>query len=101
MCCVRTRILISSGHTCARLNATWLGSVHLPGDARRTHLRRSRHYPFTTRRSRAGKLPGSRDTGYAFIFLSLHFSSPLVGNAKQETKIGESGRKQLYEPRAR
>ncbi|OWM65103.1 hypothetical protein CDL15_Pgr003897 [Punica granatum] len=26
--------------------ATRLGSVHLPGDARRTHLRRSRHLPF-------------------------------------------------------
>ncbi|PKI42990.1 hypothetical protein CRG98_036615 [Punica granatum] len=25
---------------------TRLGSVHLPGDARRTHLRRSRHLPF-------------------------------------------------------
>ncbi|PKI62526.1 hypothetical protein CRG98_017081 [Punica granatum] len=23
-----------------------LGSVHLPGDARRTHVRRSRHLPF-------------------------------------------------------
>ncbi|PKI59457.1 hypothetical protein CRG98_020147 [Punica granatum] len=26
--------------------ATRLGSVHLLGDARRTHLRRSRHLPF-------------------------------------------------------
>ncbi|PKI65916.1 hypothetical protein CRG98_013687 [Punica granatum] len=26
--------------------ATRLGSVHLPGDARRTHVRRSRHLPF-------------------------------------------------------
>ncbi|PKI59297.1 hypothetical protein CRG98_020309 [Punica granatum] len=25
---------------------TRLGSVHLPGDARRTHVRRSRHLPF-------------------------------------------------------
>ncbi|PKI51412.1 hypothetical protein CRG98_028208 [Punica granatum] len=37
---------VSSGHACARLNATRLGSVHLPGDARRTHVRRSRHLPF-------------------------------------------------------
>ncbi|PKI38102.1 hypothetical protein CRG98_041508 [Punica granatum] len=28
------------------LNATRLGSVHLPGDARRTHVRRSRRLPF-------------------------------------------------------
>ncbi|PKI40923.1 hypothetical protein CRG98_038688 [Punica granatum] len=41
-------------------NATRLGSVHLPGGARRTHVRRSRHYLFTTRRSRAGELPESR-----------------------------------------
>ncbi|PKI66792.1 hypothetical protein CRG98_012798 [Punica granatum] len=33
--------------------ATRLGGVHLPGDARRTRVRRSRHLPFTTRRSRA------------------------------------------------
>ncbi|PKI68257.1 hypothetical protein CRG98_011337, partial [Punica granatum] len=26
--------------------ATRLGSIHLPGDARRTHVRRSRHLPF-------------------------------------------------------
>ncbi|PKI64664.1 hypothetical protein CRG98_014953 [Punica granatum] len=39
---------VSSRHACARLNATRLGSVHLPGDARRTHVRRSRHYLFTT-----------------------------------------------------
>ncbi|PKI48568.1 hypothetical protein CRG98_031050 [Punica granatum] len=37
---------VSSGHACARLNATRLGSVHLPGDARRTQVRRSRHLPF-------------------------------------------------------
>ncbi|PKI59635.1 hypothetical protein CRG98_019972 [Punica granatum] len=30
----------------ARAYATWLGSVHLPGDARRTYVRRSRHLPF-------------------------------------------------------
>ncbi|PKI46260.1 hypothetical protein CRG98_033346 [Punica granatum] len=33
----------------ARMRApkqTWLGSVYLPGDARRTHVRRSRHLPF-------------------------------------------------------
>ncbi|PKI52283.1 hypothetical protein CRG98_027325 [Punica granatum] len=28
------------------LKQTRLGSVHLPGDARRTHVRRSRHLPF-------------------------------------------------------
>ncbi|PKI50892.1 hypothetical protein CRG98_028720 [Punica granatum] len=37
---------VSLGLACASLNATWLGSVHLPGDARRTHVRRSRHLPF-------------------------------------------------------
>ncbi|PKI70065.1 hypothetical protein CRG98_009528 [Punica granatum] len=37
---------VSSGHACAHLNATRLGSVHLPGDARRTHVRRSRHLSF-------------------------------------------------------
>ncbi|PKI59076.1 hypothetical protein CRG98_020531 [Punica granatum] len=40
--------------------ATRLGSVHLPGDARRTHVRRSRHLLFTTRRSRAVESPKSR-----------------------------------------
>ncbi|PKI78417.1 hypothetical protein CRG98_001190 [Punica granatum] len=45
-------------------NATRLGSVHLPEDARWTHVRRSRHYLFTTRRSMAGELPGSRGMGY-------------------------------------
>ncbi|PKI49663.1 hypothetical protein CRG98_029908 [Punica granatum] len=28
------------------LNTTRLGSVHLPGDVRRTHVRMSRHLPF-------------------------------------------------------
>ncbi|PKI39339.1 hypothetical protein CRG98_040274 [Punica granatum] len=55
---------VSSGHACVRLNVKRLGSVHLPGDARRTHVRRSRHYLFTTRKSRAGELPGSRGMGY-------------------------------------
>ncbi|PKI70811.1 hypothetical protein CRG98_008806 [Punica granatum] len=44
--------------------ATRLGSVHLPGDARRTHVRRSRHLLFMTRRSRAVESPGSRGTRY-------------------------------------
>ncbi|PKI76944.1 hypothetical protein CRG98_002654 [Punica granatum] len=43
--------------------ATRLGSVHLPGDARRTRVRRSRHLLFTTRRSRAVESPRSRGTG--------------------------------------
>ncbi|PKI75838.1 hypothetical protein CRG98_003753 [Punica granatum] len=38
-----------------------LGSVHLPGDARQTRMRRSRHLLFTTRRSRAVESPESRD----------------------------------------
>ncbi|PKI65930.1 hypothetical protein CRG98_013679 [Punica granatum] len=42
---VRTRISSRRG-TRARVYATRLGSVHLPGDARRTHVRRSRHLPF-------------------------------------------------------
>ncbi|OWM87922.1 hypothetical protein CDL15_Pgr000339 [Punica granatum] len=42
---VRTRISSRRG-TRARAYAARLGSVHLPGDARRTHLRRSRHLPF-------------------------------------------------------
>ncbi|PKI74114.1 hypothetical protein CRG98_005493 [Punica granatum] len=37
--------------------ATRLGSVHLPGNARQTHVRRSRHLLFTTRRSRAVESP--------------------------------------------
>ncbi|PKI64869.1 hypothetical protein CRG98_014736 [Punica granatum] len=37
-------------------------SVHLPGDARRTRMRRSRHLLFTTRRSRAVESPRSRGT---------------------------------------
>ncbi|PKI48220.1 hypothetical protein CRG98_031375 [Punica granatum] len=41
-----------------------LGSVHLPGDARRTHVRRSRHLLFTTRRSRAIESPRSRGMRY-------------------------------------
>ncbi|PKI72327.1 hypothetical protein CRG98_007307, partial [Punica granatum] len=42
---VRTRISSRQGtHACAY--ATRLGSVHLPGDARRTHVRMSRHLPF-------------------------------------------------------
>ncbi|PKH61288.1 hypothetical protein CRG98_050278, partial [Punica granatum] len=36
LCCAHPNF-VSSGHTCARLNVTRLGSVHLPGDARRTH----------------------------------------------------------------
>ncbi|PKI69367.1 hypothetical protein CRG98_010249 [Punica granatum] len=44
--------------------ATRLGSIHIPGDARRTHVRRSRHSLFTTRRSRAVESLGSRGTGY-------------------------------------
>ncbi|PKI35649.1 hypothetical protein CRG98_043961 [Punica granatum] len=44
--------------------ATRLGSAHLPRDARRKRVRRSRHLLFTTRRSRAVELPGSRGTGY-------------------------------------
>ncbi|PKI73791.1 hypothetical protein CRG98_005824 [Punica granatum] len=42
--------------------ATRLGSANLPGDARRTHMRRSRHLLFTTRKSRAVESPGSRGT---------------------------------------
>ncbi|PKI38088.1 hypothetical protein CRG98_041521 [Punica granatum] len=44
--------------------ATRLGSIHLPGDARRMHMRRSRHLLFTTRRSRAVESPGSKGTRY-------------------------------------
>ncbi|PKI49661.1 hypothetical protein CRG98_029906 [Punica granatum] len=47
----------------ARVTA-WLGSVHLSGDSRRTHVRRSRHLLFATRRLRAVKSPRSRGTGY-------------------------------------
>ncbi|PKI75831.1 hypothetical protein CRG98_003746 [Punica granatum] len=43
---------------------TRLGSIHLPGDVRRTHVRRDRHLLFTTRRSRAVESLGSRGTGY-------------------------------------
>ncbi|PKI49150.1 hypothetical protein CRG98_030496 [Punica granatum] len=43
-----------------RAYATRLGSIHLPGDAQRTHVRMSRHYLFTIRRSRADELPDSR-----------------------------------------
>ncbi|PKI26324.1 hypothetical protein CRG98_048987, partial [Punica granatum] len=42
---VRTRISSRRG-TRADAYATRLGSVHLPGDARRTHVRRSRRLPF-------------------------------------------------------
>ncbi|PKI48295.1 hypothetical protein CRG98_031325 [Punica granatum] len=42
---VCTRISSSRG-TRARAYAMWLGSVHLPGDARRTHVRNSHHLPF-------------------------------------------------------
>ncbi|PKI37770.1 hypothetical protein CRG98_041839, partial [Punica granatum] len=52
-CCAHPNF-ISSGH------ATRLGSIYLPGDARWTHVRRSRHSLFTTRRSRAVESPGSR-----------------------------------------
>ncbi|PKI34782.1 hypothetical protein CRG98_044827, partial [Punica granatum] len=38
--------------------ATRLGSVHLPGDARRTQVRRSRHLLFMTRRSGPLSRPG-------------------------------------------
>ncbi|PKI73267.1 hypothetical protein CRG98_006344 [Punica granatum] len=48
----------------ARAYAMQLGSVHLPEDVRRTHVRRSRHLLFTTRRSRVVKLPGSRGMRY-------------------------------------
>ncbi|PKI75692.1 hypothetical protein CRG98_003952 [Punica granatum] len=55
---------ISSWHVCTRLNATRLESVHLSGDPRRTHVRKSPHYLFTTQRSRVGELPRSRSIGY-------------------------------------
>ncbi|PKI49535.1 hypothetical protein CRG98_030072 [Punica granatum] len=42
--------------------ATRLRSIHLPGDARRTHVKRSRHSLFTTRRSRPVESPESRGT---------------------------------------
>ncbi|PKI78963.1 hypothetical protein CRG98_000604 [Punica granatum] len=42
---VRTRISSRRG-TRARTYATRLGSVHLPGDARWTHVRRGRHLSF-------------------------------------------------------
>ncbi|PKI71520.1 hypothetical protein CRG98_008037 [Punica granatum] len=42
---VRTRISSRRGKH-ARAYTTQLGSVHLPGDARQTHVRRSRHLPF-------------------------------------------------------
>ncbi|PKI52578.1 hypothetical protein CRG98_027006 [Punica granatum] len=45
-----------------RAYATRLGSVHLPRDARRKYVRRSRHLLFTTRKSRAIKLPESKGT---------------------------------------
>ncbi|PKI65483.1 hypothetical protein CRG98_014141 [Punica granatum] len=60
---VRTRIS-SRRNTHARTYATRLRSVYLPEDARRTHVRRSRHLLFMTRRSRVVELPGSRGTGY-------------------------------------
>ncbi|PKI34589.1 hypothetical protein CRG98_045020 [Punica granatum] len=44
--------------------ATRLGSVYLPKDARQARVRRSRHLLFTTRKSRAVELLGSRSTGY-------------------------------------
>ncbi|PKI58287.1 hypothetical protein CRG98_021369 [Punica granatum] len=37
---------VSSGARVRSPNATRLGSVHLPGDARRTHVRRSPHLSF-------------------------------------------------------
>ncbi|PKI39663.1 hypothetical protein CRG98_039948 [Punica granatum] len=43
--------------------ATRLESVHLPGDARRTRVRRSRHLLFMTCRLRAVESPGSRGMG--------------------------------------
>ncbi|PKI50326.1 hypothetical protein CRG98_029280 [Punica granatum] len=45
MASVRTRISSRRG-THARAYATRLRSVHLPGDARQMHVRRSRHLPF-------------------------------------------------------
>ncbi|PKI57235.1 hypothetical protein CRG98_022380 [Punica granatum] len=50
--------------THARAYAMRLESVHLPEDARRRHRKRSRHYLFTTRRSRADELLESRGMGY-------------------------------------
>ncbi|PKI50529.1 hypothetical protein CRG98_029083 [Punica granatum] len=60
-CCAHPNFISSGTH--ARVYVTRLGSVHLPGDARRTRMRRSRHLLFTTRRSRAVESPGSRGTG--------------------------------------
>ncbi|PKI65465.1 hypothetical protein CRG98_014123 [Punica granatum] len=59
--CVRTRISSRRG---THAYATLLGSVYHPEDARRMRVRRSRHYLFTIRRSRAGELPESKGTGY-------------------------------------
>ncbi|PKI48579.1 hypothetical protein CRG98_030998 [Punica granatum] len=54
--------LVGARNACAY--ATQLGKVHLPGDARRTHVRGSCHLLFTTRRSSAVESPGSRATRY-------------------------------------
>ncbi|PKI41738.1 hypothetical protein CRG98_037871 [Punica granatum] len=56
-----------------------LGGVHPPRDVRRTHVRGSRHYLFTIRRSRADELPGSRGMGYTYYAkhdLWLHLTRP-------------------------
>ncbi|PKI79309.1 hypothetical protein CRG98_000323 [Punica granatum] len=45
-------------HACALIAR--LESVHLPGDARRTRVKRSRRYLFTTRRSKTSELPEFR-----------------------------------------
>ncbi|PKI35024.1 hypothetical protein CRG98_044585 [Punica granatum] len=55
---------VSSEHTCVRLNATRLGSVHLPKDARRTHVRRNRHLPFYDPKVKGRQVTRSRGTGY-------------------------------------
>ncbi|PKI79285.1 hypothetical protein CRG98_000299 [Punica granatum] len=47
----------------ARTYAMRFGSVHLPGDTQRTHMRMNRHLPIYDRRSRAGKLPESTGMG--------------------------------------
>ncbi|PKI76900.1 hypothetical protein CRG98_002687 [Punica granatum] len=72
-------------------NATRLGSVHLPGKARRTYVRRSHYYLFTTRRSRAGKVTEVESEPLGPATRSGLNRPEWVENAREEELGGSNG----------
>ncbi|PKI73754.1 hypothetical protein CRG98_005858 [Punica granatum] len=65
-----------------------LGSVHLLRDARRTHVRRSRHLPFYDPKVEGRQLPGSRSTGYTYYAKAMVCTEPKIPNSGVLLRVG-------------